>query len=50
MKEVANAQVDPVGGLSEGNPIPPLYACVHMQNLLKSSYEDHEIDIPTANE
>jgi hypothetical protein len=46
--EVAKAQVDPVGGSFEGNPIPPLYACVQVQHLLKSSYEDNEIDIPTA--
>jgi hypothetical protein len=27
-KEVAKALVDPVGGSFEGNPIPPLYACI----------------------
>ena len=34
--------------LFEGNPIPALYACVQVEELLKSSYEDNEIDIPTA--
>ena len=47
-KEVAKAHVDTVGALFEGKPIPPLYACVRVQELLKSSYEDNEIDIPTA--
>ena len=47
-KEVAKAHVDPAGALFEGKPIPPLYACVQVQELLKSSYEDNEIDIPTA--
>jgi hypothetical protein len=46
MKEVAKAQVDPVGGSFERNLIPPIYACVQVQHLLKSSYEDQEIDIP----
>jgi hypothetical protein len=48
MKKVAKAQVDPVGGSFEGNPISPLHAYVKVQHVLKSSYEDHEIDIPTA--
>jgi hypothetical protein len=48
MKEAAKAQVDPVGGSFEGNPILPLYASVQVQHLLKSSYRDHEIDIPTT--
>jgi hypothetical protein len=34
MKKVAKVQVDPVGGSFEGNPIPPLYACVQVQHLL----------------
>jgi len=48
-KEVAKAQVHPVRGLFEGTPIPVLYACVQVEELLKSSYENNEIDIPTAN-
>ena len=48
IKEVAKAQVDLVGGLYEGKPIPSLYACIQVEQLLKSSYEDNEIDIPTA--
>jgi hypothetical protein len=47
-KEVAKTQVEPVGGVFEGKPIPPLYACIQVEQLLKSSYEDNEIDIPTA--
>jgi hypothetical protein len=47
-KEVAKAQVHPARGLFEGKPIPALYACVQVEQLLKSSYEDNEIDIPTA--
>src|SRR6185312_6775345 len=47
-KEVAKAHVDPVGSLFEGKPIPPLYACMRVQELLKSRYEDNKIDIPTA--
>jgi hypothetical protein len=47
-KKVAKAQVYPVRGLFDGKPIPPLYACVQVEQLLKSSYEDSEIDIPTA--
>jgi hypothetical protein len=47
-KEVAKAQVYPGGGLFEGKPIPPLYACVQVEQFLKSSYEDNEIDIPTV--
>ena len=47
-REVAKAQVDPVGGLFEGKPIPPLYACVQVEQILKSSNEDNEIDIPTT--
>jgi len=47
-KEVAKAHVDPAGALFEGKPIPPLYACVRVQELLKSSYEDNEIDIPNC--
>jgi hypothetical protein len=49
IKEVAKAQVYPGGGLFEGKPIPPLYACVQVEQLLKSSYEDNKIDIPTTN-
>jgi hypothetical protein len=30
-KEVAKAQVEPVGGLFEGKPIPPLYACIQVE-------------------
>ena len=47
-REVAKAHVDPVVGLFDGKPIPPLYACVQVQELLKTSYEDNEIDIPTS--
>ncbi|RLN05307.1 hypothetical protein C2845_PM13G07700 [Panicum miliaceum] len=47
-KEVAKAHMHPVVGLFEGKPIPPLYACVQVEQLLKSSYEDNEIDIQTA--
>jgi hypothetical protein len=47
-KEVAKAQVELVGGLFKGKSILPLYACVQVEQLLKSSYEDNEIDIPTA--
>ena len=47
-KEVAKAHVDPAGALFERKPIPPLYACVRVQELLKSSYEDNEIDIPNC--
>jgi hypothetical protein len=48
IKEVAKAQVHPARGLFEGKPIPVLYACVQVEQLLKSSYEKNEIDIPTA--
>jgi len=37
-KEVTKAHVDPFWGLFEGKPIPPLYACVRVQELLKSSF------------
>ena len=47
-KEVAKAQVEPVVGLFEGKPIPPLYACVQVEQILNSIYEYNEIDIPTA--
>ena len=47
-KEVAKAHVDHAGALFEGKPIPPLYAYVRVQELLKSSYEDNEIDIPNC--
>ena len=47
-REVAKAHVDPMAGLFDGKPIPPLYACVQVQELLKTSYEDNEIDIPTS--
>ena len=47
-KEVAKAQVHPARGLFEGKPIPIGYACVQVEQLLKSSYEDNEIDFPTA--
>jgi hypothetical protein len=47
-KEVAKAPVHPDRGLFEGKPISALYACVQVEQLLKSSYEDNEIDIPTA--
>jgi hypothetical protein len=47
-EKVAKAQVHPARGLFEGKPIPALYACVQVEQLLKSSYEDNEIDIPTA--
>ena len=30
-KEVAKALVEPVGGLFEGKPVPPLYACVQVE-------------------
>ena len=48
IEKIAKAQVHPVGGLFEGIPIPPLYACIQVEQLKKSSYEDNEIDIPTA--
>ena len=38
----------PPGNLFEGNPTLALYACVEVEELLKSSYEDNEIYIPTA--
>jgi hypothetical protein len=38
--------VHPTRGLFEGKPIPAPYACVQVEQLLKSSYEDNEIDIP----
>ena len=47
-KEVAKAHVHPARGLFEGTPIPTGYACVQVEQLLKSSYEDNEIDFPTA--
>ena len=47
-KEVAKTQVHPASGLFEGKPIPLGYACVQVEQLLKSSYEDNEIDFPTA--
>jgi hypothetical protein len=34
--------------IDRAGKIPPLYACVQVQQLLKSSYEDNDIDIPTA--
>ena len=49
-REVAKAHVDPVVGLFDGKPIPPLYACVRVQELLKTSYEDNEIDITILGE
>ena len=47
-KEVAKALAEPVGGLFEGKPVPPLYACVQVKQVLNSIYEYNEIDIPTA--
>ena len=47
-KEVAKAQVHPARGLFEGKPIPIGYACVQVEQLLKSSYEDNEIYFPTT--
>ena len=47
-REVAKAHVYPVAGLFDGKPIPPLYACVQVQELLQINYEDNEIDIPTS--
>ena len=47
-KEVAKAQVHPPRGLFEEKPIPALYACVEVEELLKSIYDDTEIDVPTA--
>ena len=47
-KEVARARVHPAGSLFEGNPTPALYACVEVEELLKSIYDDAEIDIPTV--
>jgi len=44
-KEVAKPHVHPARGLFEGKPIPIGYACVQIEQLLKSSYE---IDFPTA--
>ena len=48
IKEVARARVHPAGSLFEGNPTPALYACVEVEELLKSIYDDAEIDIPTV--
>ena len=47
-KEVARAQVHPARDLFEGNQIPALYACIEVEELLKSNYEGNEIDILTA--
>ena len=47
-KEVARARVRSARDVFEGNPIPTLYTCVELEELLKSSYEDNEIDISTA--
>ena len=47
-KEVAKAQVHLARGLFEGKPIPIRYACVQVEQLLKSSYEDNEIDFPNV--
>jgi len=47
-KEVAKAQVHPARGLFEGKPIPIGYACVQVEQLLKSNYEDNEIYFPTT--
>ena len=47
-KEVTKTLVDLARGLFEGKLIPPLYACVQVEQLLKSSYEDTEIDTPTV--
>jgi hypothetical protein len=47
-KEVARARVHLARDLFEGNRIPALYVCVEVEELLKSSFEDNEIDIPTA--
>ena len=47
-KDVAKAQVHPARGLFEGKSIPIGYACVQLEQLLKSSYEDNEIDFPTT--
>ena len=38
----------PARGLFEGKLIPIRYACVQVEQLLKSSYEDNEIDFSTA--
>ena len=47
-KEVARAGVHPAGNLFEGNPTLALYACVEVEELSKSIYDDIEIDIPTV--
>ena len=47
-KEVAKPHVHPARGLFERKPIPIGYACVQVEQLLKSSYEDNEIDFPIA--
>ena len=47
-KEVARARVRPARDVFEGNPIPGLYTCIEVEELLKSSYEDNEIDISTT--
>ena len=47
-KEVAKDLSDPIGGMFEGNPIQPLYACVQVLQIINSSYDDHEIDIPST--
>ena len=49
-KEAAKAQVHPARGLFKGKPIPTLYACIQVEHLLKSSYEDNEIDISIADD
>ena len=46
--KVARARVHLAGSLFEGNPTPALYACVEVEELLKSIYDDAEIDIPTV--
>ena len=38
----------PARGLFDGKTIPIGYACVEVEQHLKSSYEDNEIDFPTA--
>src|SRR6185503_6514721 len=46
-REVAKAHVDLVAGLFDGKPTTPQYSFVRVQELLKTSYEDNEIDIPS---
>ena len=39
--------MDPIGGLFKGKLISLIWAYLQVEELLKSSYEDNDIDIPT---